>query len=120
MRKNRGAKNAHWIEKYCLIPSGADRGRRVRLTQAQRETIARIYDGNEIVEVAPPLSAWLALLHLCGPEAVLDVTNVSQPRFHVDLFTTWSASGPDLKGVLMLQGDHIVCPELGTRYPAAA
>jgi len=123
-RRNRAAKNCAWIDKYCTVPAGLDRGRRVRLTPAQRDVMRRIYDGNEIVEVTPPLSAYLVLLHLCGPEAVLrgeaDFSFQNEKSFKADVFTTWSSAGPDLKEVLTLHGEHIVCPELGTRFPAAA
>lgn len=37
-----------------------------------------------------------------------------------DTFTTWNAVGPDLRAVVKRDGERIVCPELGTRYPAAA
>jgi hypothetical protein len=119
-RRNRAAKNCAWIDKYCTVPAGLDRGRRVRLTPAQRDVMRRIYDGNEIVEVTPPLSAYLVLLHLCGPEAVLrgeaDFSFRNEKSFKADVFTTWSSAGPDLKEVLTLHGEHIVCPELGTRF----
>jgi hypothetical protein len=44
MRKTRGDKNARWIEMFCLVPRGPDKGERVVLTQAQRETVRMIYD----------------------------------------------------------------------------
>ena len=34
--------------------------------------------------------------------------------------TTWAATGPRLREVLKRTGEIIVCPELGTRWPAAA
>jgi hypothetical protein len=64
-----------------------------------------------------PLAAFLALLHTCGPEAL---QREFQPKVEADIFTVWNASGPDLKAVLQRDREQIVCPELGTRYPAAA
>jgi hypothetical protein len=57
-------------------------------------------------------------MHVCGPEAV--VGGRQQPTLVADIFTIWNATGPDLRAVLKRDGGHIVCPELGTRYPAAA
>ena len=117
-RKTRACRNADWIEKFCLIPSGPDRGQHVRLTDVQRDLIRKIYDHDESIPVDGPLSAYLALLHVCGPEAVRPWP---QPvHFAVDIFTVWNATGPDLRAVLKRDGERIVCPELGTRYPAAA
>jgi hypothetical protein len=65
LRRSRGDRNAMWIEKYCLIPSGLDRGQRVRLTTEQKYLIRKIYDDGERVPVSAPLSAYLALLHVC-------------------------------------------------------
>lgn len=80
----------------------------------------QIYDnptGNEAVPVTGPLAAYLALLHVCGPEAL---EREFVPEIDADIFSVWNATGPDLKAVLKREGGRIVCPELGTRYPAAA
>ena len=64
-----------------------------------------IYDnptGSEAVTATGPLAAYLALLHTCGPEAL---QREFQPKVEADIFTVWNAT---------------VCPELGTKYPAAA
>jgi hypothetical protein len=53
----------------------------------------------------------------CGPEAR---QQRFRPLIDVDLFTTWNAAGPRLRGVLRLRGGRITCPELGTVYPVAA
>jgi hypothetical protein len=118
MRRFRGRQNAEWIEAYCLIPAGPEKGQRVRLTPAQREVIFLIYDydGGQDIPVTQPLAAYLALLHVCGPEAV---QHKFSPAFSVDIFTVWNAVGPDLRAVLKRDGAAVVCPELGTRYQAA-
>jgi len=120
--RSRAIRNAHWIEKFCVVGSGPDRGQPVKLTPAQKETIARLYQGADAIDgpvsVESPLSAYLALLHLCGPEAVHPWA--TPPHFDADIFTTWAATGPRLREVLKRTGEIIVCPELGTRWPAAA
>jgi len=119
-KKSRGSKNAHWIEQYCLVPNGPDRGQHVRLTQAQRETVRQIYDhpdGPQDVPVTGSLAAYLALLHVCGPEAL---QHDFWPNVAPDLFTIWSSVGPDLRAVLRRDGACVICPELGTKYPTAA
>jgi len=117
MRKTRGEKNIRWIEMFCLVPHGPDKGQHVRLTQEQHDTLREIYDMSKIVQVDEALAAYLALLHVCGREAL---QTAFRPDVRPDIFTTWAATGPDLKAVLKRDGEHIVCPELGTRYPAAA
>src|SRR5262245_27406725 len=119
-RQSRGARAASWIETYCLFPSGADRGQHVRLTQAQRESVRQIYDhpdGPQDVPVTGSLAAYLALLHICGPEAL---QNNFRPDVAPDIFTVWNSVGPDLRAVLKRDGAYVICPELGTKYPTAA
>ncbi len=117
--KSRGQRAVQWIETYCLYPNGPQRGQPVRLTPAQQDTVRQIYDGGAQVAVSGPLAAYLALLHTCGPEAVQDTDKIGTP-VEVDIFTVWSATGPKPKEVLKRDGSHVVCPELGTRYPTAA
>ena len=54
---------------------------------------------------------------MCGPEAL---QKDLQPQADADIFTLWNAVGPELRAVLKRDGAAVVCPELGTRYPAAA
>ena len=116
-RKQRGERAIFWIEEYCLVPHGPDKGQHVRLTPAQRETVREIYDGGKPAPITGPLAAYLALLHICGPEAL---QKEFRPEVNADIFTVWGAVGPDLRALLKREGGRIVCPELGTRYPAAA
>src|SRR5262245_39727125 len=108
-----------WVEKFCTVPSGPQRGEYVRLTQVQRDTIRKIYDTDDgdAEAVTLPLAAYLALLHVAGPEAL---QKEFRPDVKPDVFTTWAATGPDLKAVLKRDGERIVCPELNTRYPPTA
>jgi hypothetical protein len=121
-RQTRGDRAVQWIEKCCVYPSGPHRGWYVVLTPSQRETVHRIYDhagGPQDIPVTDTqLASYIALLHVCGPEAL-------QHRFRpavaaADVFTMWSATDPRLKEVLKRDGERIVCPELGTQHPAAA
>jgi hypothetical protein len=118
--KSRGDRAVRWIQDYCLVPSGPDKGLRVRLTPVQQDTVRQIYDnpnGPQDVPVTGPLAAYLALLHVCGPEAV---KGDFRPAVNADIFTTWNAVGPRLREVLTRDGERLVCPQLGTGYPAAA
>jgi hypothetical protein len=118
----RGTRNIRWIDEFGVVPTGPHRGERARLTVAQREMIRRMYDAPDgpldLPVTDKELAAWLALLHLCGPEAV--GTPDFRPGVDTDIFTLWAAAGPELRAVLKREGERIVCPELGTRYPAWA
>ena len=119
-RTSSGAAAVHWIDQYCVVPTGPEKGQHVRLTQAERETVLRTYDhpdGPQHEPLTGRLAAFLALLHICGPEAL---QREFLPKVEADIFTIWNATGPDLKAVLQRDGEQIVCPELGTKFPAAA
>jgi hypothetical protein len=96
-KQTRGERAIRWIEAYCLVPSGLDKGQHVRLTLAQRDIVRHIYDGIEAVPVTGPLAAYLALMHVCGPEAL---QKEFRPELSADIFTVWGAVGPDLRAVL--------------------
>ena len=83
----------------------------------QRFTVRQIYDRGQDIPVTGTLAAYLALLHVCGPEAL---EQDFHPQANADVFTLWSAVGPELRALLRRDGAAVVCPELGTRYPAAA
>jgi hypothetical protein len=117
----RGVRAIHWIETFCLVPDGPDKGKHVRLSLAQRDTIRQIYDNPNgplgSIPVTGVLAGYLALLHTAGPEAL---QRLFRPNLSADIFTVWNATGPDLREVLKREGGHVVCPELGTRWPVAA
>jgi hypothetical protein len=119
--RSRGDQAITWVEKYCLYPAGPQRGLHVRLSEHQRDIIRSIYDHPDsrqpIVIDSQPL-AYLALLQTCGIEATERDEPV--PIITTDVFTLWNAAGPKLKAVLRRDGGHVICPELGTRFPAAA
>jgi hypothetical protein len=121
-QKSRGERNADWIEKFCCEPSGPAQGMPVRLTNAERLLIRHIYDApSGLMSAAPvsgPLAAYITLLHLCGREATQG--KFTGPDIDIDIWSVWRATTEPLQAVLKQAGGHIICPELGTRYPAAA
>ncbi len=71
--ETRGTRVVRWVEQFCRMPAGPDKGKAVVLTPSQREAVAAIYDGEHgpvSMPVDKPLSAYLALIHVVGPEAV--------------------------------------------------
>jgi hypothetical protein len=119
-KQTRGERAIRWIQDYCLVPSGLDKGQHVRLTPAQRDIVRQIYDSSDGIEAAPVtglLAAYLALLHVCGPEAL---QKEFRPELSADIFTVWAAVGPDLRAVLRREGERIVCTQLRTIWPSAA
>jgi hypothetical protein len=117
MRHKRGDEAVRWIHNFCLYPHGPERGQHVVLTQAQRATVRRIYDNPDAPppDVTGTLAAYLALFLVCGPRPYQRDLKIS-----ADVFSVWNATGPDLRAVLKREGDAVVCPQLGTRYPTAA
>ena len=81
-KRTRGERAIRWIQEYCLVPSGLDKGQHVRLTPAQRDIVRQIYDRIEAVPVTGTLAAYLALLHVCGPEAL---QKEFQPELNADI-----------------------------------
>ncbi len=121
MVRTRGDRAIRWIESFCLYPNGPKKGKHVRLSAEQCVAVRRIYDNPngfaDLSGINPPLMAYLALMHVCGPEAL---GKVPPPQFAADIFTVWNATGPRLREVLKRHGEAIICPELGTAYPRAA
>jgi hypothetical protein len=119
--ETRGDRVVSWIQEFCLVPTGPGKGDSARLSSEQRATIMRIFDdpsGQVHPEpVAEPLAAYLVLFGLCGPEAPGSHT---PPPFASDPFSVWAAAGRELRAVLRRHGAAIECPELGTRWSAAA
>jgi hypothetical protein len=44
MPDTRGDRAIRWIQAYCLVPDGPQKGEHVKLTQAERFEILRIYN----------------------------------------------------------------------------
>jgi hypothetical protein len=115
----RGNRAIHWIEDFCRVPSGFNKGDRVRLTPEQKDLVRSVYeDGTASVPIGGELGAYVALMHLCGPEAK---QKDFAPAVEVDSFSVWAAAASaELQAVLRRHGERIVCPELGTTFPREA
>jgi phage terminase large subunit-like protein len=132
----RGERNIQWIEKHCLIPEGKFVGQPVRLRDWQRKEILAIYDNPAKTRTAilsfgrknakTATSAFLLLLHLCGPEAQLNSQLVSTAlsRDQAALLFALAAKivrmSPTLSPVVGVRDNakQLYCKELGTLYKA--
>ena len=84
----RGERNAAWVEAYCVVPEGKDRGKPVNLRDWQVDEFRKIYDSPTRTAILSfgrkngktALIAFIVLLHLCGPEAEIGSEVVSGAR----------------------------------------
>lgn len=130
----RGERNCAWIEAYCHVPEGSDRGKPVVLRDWQVKELCRLYDtptrlfivsfGRKNGKTA--LIAFLVLLHLCGPEADLgsEVVSGARSRDQAAMVYRYAskcvAMSPDLRAVVRPRhtAKELECPELQTVYKA--
>lgn len=130
----RGQSNALWIEEHCRVPEGKFAGRSVVLTKEQRRWLIRIYDsptrtfilsvGRKNAKTA--FSAFLLLLHLCGPEYKMNSQLIStaqskdQAAVLFELAAKVVRMSPDLMAVVTIRdtAKQLLCKELGTVYKA--
>lgn len=133
-RLTRGQRNIAWIEAHCFIPEGKFTGKPVKLTQVQKRWIRGIYDTPTrtfILSIArknakTAFSAFLLLLHLCGPEFRRNsqLYSAAQSRDQAAILFSLAAKivrmSPDLNGVVTIRdtAKQLLCPELGTVYRA--
>lgn len=131
---SRGDRNIAWIESMCRIPDGKHVGKQVRLTDAQKGWIRQIYDSPTrtfILSMArknakTATSAFLLLLHLCGPEARPNsqLYSAAQSREQAAILYGYASKvvrmSPDLSEYVQVKesAKTLVCPELGTLYRA--
>lgn len=129
-----GTRNIRWIEKYCRVPEGQHIGRPVKLRPWQRRIIRGIYDRSTRRAIISfgrkngktSLSAFLLLLHLCGPEARANsqLYSAAQSREQAALLFSLAAKivrmSPDLEDVVTIRDatKQLACRELGTLYRA--
>jgi hypothetical protein len=117
----RGDRAICWIAKYCLYPDGPHKGKPVRLSEAECWQVRQLYDNpdgpDRDTSLSGPLAAYLALLHTCGTEAL---QQEFRPHVDVDSWTVWRATSERLQRVLKRDGEAVICPRLGKRYPPAA
>lgn len=130
----RSERNAQWIERHCVIPEGKHTGRRVRLTPEQRDWLRRLYDTPTrtfILSMArknakTAFTAFLLLLHLCGPEAVPNsqLYSSAQSRDQAAVLFELAAKMVRLSETLApyvhIRDTYkeLLCPEIGTFYKA--
>lgn len=130
----RAERNISWIEKRCRVPEGKLVGKPVRLTAKQKSWIVRIYDsptrtfilsmGRKNAKTC--FSAFLLLLHLCGPEARPNSQLVSsaQSRDQAGVLFALAAKivrlSPDLAQYVLIRDSlkQLFCGELGCLYRA--
>lgn len=133
-RLTRGDRNIAWIEKHCRIPEGKLVGHPVRLSTDQKRWIKQIYDTPTrtfILSLArknakTALSAFLLLLHLCGPEAKANsqLYSAAQSRDQASILFALAAKvvrmSPDLSSVVTVRdtAKQLFCGDLGTLYRA--
>ena len=133
-RISRSQRVIEWIEKHCRVPEGKHVGQPVKLTAKQKRWIKRIYDSPTrlfILSMArknakTALSAFLLLVHLCGPEvkANSQLYSAAQSRDQAALLFALAAKivrmSPDLSAVVVIRdtAKQLACPELGTLYRA--
>jgi phage terminase large subunit-like protein len=130
----RGERNIRWIQQYCRIPEGKFVGKPVRLSDFQKTVIRGIYDSptrRAIISFGrknakTTLSAFLLLLHLCGPEARPNsqLYSAAQSRDQAAILYSLAAKvvrmSPDLSSVVEPKESAklLVCVDLGTVYKA--
>ena len=130
----RGDRNIAWIEAHCRIPEGKFVGSPVRLCAFQKDIIRGIYDtptrraiisfGRKNAKTT--LSAFLLLLHLCGPEARPNsqLFSAAQSREQASILFALAAKivrmSPDLSAYVTVRdtAKQLHCGELGTLYRA--
>jgi phage terminase large subunit-like protein len=132
----RGQRNIRWIEGYCRIPEGKDVGKPVKLRDWQKAELIRIYDNQHGTRRAilsfgrkngkTAISAFILLLHLCGPEARANsqLFSAAQSRDQASILFSLAAKvvrmSPDLHAVVGIRdtAKQIYCEDLGTLYRA--
>jgi phage terminase large subunit-like protein len=130
----RGERNIRWIESHCRIPEGKLVGQPVRLRKFQKEVIRGIYDtptrraiisfGRKNAKTT--LSAFLLLLHLCGPEARPNsqLYSAAQSRDQAAILFALAAKivrmSPQITQFVGVRdtAKQLYCAELGTLYRA--
>jgi phage terminase large subunit-like protein len=133
---SRAERNIAWIQALCRIPEGRDVGKAVVLREWQKEELRRIYDNPHGTRRAilsfgrkngkTALSAFITLLHLCGPEARANsqLFSAAQSRDQAAILFALAAKvvrmSPDLSAVVTIRdtAKQLACQELGTLYRA--
>jgi phage terminase large subunit-like protein len=133
---SRGNRAIRWIEEHCRIPEGEFVGQPVKLRPWQKKVIRGIYDNEVLLRQAiitfgrknakTTLSAFLCLLHLCGPEAKANsqLFSAAQSRDQAailfNLMLKVVRLSPSLNAVVGVResAKQMYVEELGTLYRA--
>jgi phage terminase large subunit-like protein len=132
--ETRAERNINWIEKHCFIPEGRDLGKGVKLREWQRAEIRKIYDNpagtrRAIISFGrknakTTLSAFLLLLHLSGPEAIVNsqLYSTAQSRDQAAVIFALAAKiirmSPLLREIVTIRetAKQLLDPEFGTVF----
>lgn len=133
-RLTRGERNIKWIQDNCCIPEGRMVGQKIVLTKHQRRWIKAIYDTPTRVFILSmarknaktALSAFIVLLHLCGPEykANSQIYSAAQSRDQAAILFELAAKvvrfSPELSEYVNIRdtAKELLCGELGTFFKA--
>jgi phage terminase large subunit-like protein len=133
-KQTRGQRNIAWIQDCCRIPEGKFVGSPVELTKQQKKWVIDIYDSPTrlfILSMArknakTSFSAFLLLLHLCGPEAKPNsqLYSAAQSREQAAILFALAAKivrmSPQLNEFVGVRdtAKQLFCTELGTLYRA--
>lgn len=133
-KQSRGERNIKWIEEHCRIPEGRLVGKQVKLTKKQKQWIKQIYDTPTrlfILSLArknakTAFSAFLLLLHVCGPEARPNsqLYSAAQSRDQASILFALAAKivrmSPVLSEYVTVRdtAKQLACAEIGTLYRA--
>jgi phage terminase large subunit-like protein len=134
----RGERVIAFIERYCLIPDGAQVGKPIKLAEFQRRFILEVYDNPAGTRRAylsvgrkngkTALIACLLLAHLVGPEAKLNAQLVSgalsrdQAALVFNLASKMVQLSPDLSKIVRIvpSGKRLIGLPMNTEYKALA
>ncbi|MCB1430415.1 MAG: terminase, partial [Nitratireductor sp.] len=134
--ETRAERNIRWIETHCRVPEGRLVGQPVKLRKWQKDEIKRIYDNPHGTRRAilsfgrkngkTALSAFLLLLHLCGPEARPNsqLFSAAQSRDQAAILFSLAAKvvrlSPEMSEEVTVRdtAKQLLCGELGTLYRA--
>src|SRR5262245_25625602 len=132
----RGERIIRWIERRCYVPEGRKVGQRIKLTKNQKKSIIDIYDNPAVTRTAiismarknakTSLVALLVLVHLAGPEHVINsqLNSAAQSRDQAALIFDLAAKivrmSPELSPHIHIKDatKQLVCPQYGTKYRA--
>jgi phage terminase large subunit-like protein len=132
----RGARNIKWCEDYLRLPEGKNVGQKLKMAGFMKDDFRAIYDnkhgtrraiisrGRKNAKTAE--SAFMVLLHLCGPESVVNsqLYSCAQSRDQAAVLFSLAAKmvrmSQDLRSVVVIRdtAKELLCPDRGTVYKA--